>query len=106
MVGKLAKVADGMMQTHASKGEVSAGRLAELAGEAGADAALRDRIARATTARHALELVDQAGLAGFAAALCRRAADRCAEHVARRLRIEVVMVGFEGDVLGRAEVGQ
>jgi cobalt-precorrin-5B (C1)-methyltransferase len=103
MVGKLAKVAAGMMQTHASKGEVDPLLLAGLAAEAGADAALREAIARATTARHALELVEQARLEGFAGAICRRAAERCAQHVGRRLPIEVVMIGFEGEVLGRAE---
>jgi cobalt-precorrin-5B (C1)-methyltransferase len=104
MIGKLAKVAGGLMQTHASRGEVDTGLLAELAGEAGAGDALRAEIAGATTARHALELVEASRVAGFGAALCRRAAAGCAAHVSGRLSIEVVMVGFEGQVLARAEV--
>jgi cobalt-precorrin-5B (C1)-methyltransferase len=103
MVGKLAKLAAGMMQTHASKGEVDPGLLAEIAGGAGASEGLRREIAAAHTARHALERVEAAGLTGFADLLCRRAADRCAAHVAARLPVEVVMVGFDGEILGRAE---
>jgi cobalt-precorrin-5B (C1)-methyltransferase len=106
MVGKLAKVAAGMMQTHASKGEVDPLLLAELAAEAGAEPGLRAAVARATTARHALELLEGERVDGFAGALCRRAAERCAAHVGGRLGIEVVMIGFEGEVLGRAEVAR
>src|SRR5512133_2624660 len=69
MVGKLAKVAGGMLQTHASRGEVDPALLAELAGGAGADAELRAAIERATTARHALELVEAAGLVRFSEVL-------------------------------------
>ncbi len=103
MVGKLAKIAGGLMQTHASKGEVDPALLAAIAGEAGADGPLRASVAGATTARHALELVEAARLGGFGAALCRRAAERCAAHASRRLRVEVVMIGFDGETLGRAE---
>jgi cobalt-precorrin-5B (C1)-methyltransferase len=104
MVGKLAKVAGGMMQTHASRGEVDVRLLAILAREAGAPLEVRVAIERATTARHALELVEAAKLDGFPGALCALAAERCADHVARRLTVEVAMVGFDGRVLGRAEV--
>lgn len=104
MVGKLAKVAAGMMQTHASKGEVDTRLLASLAREAGAPLEVRVAIERATTARHALELVEAARLDRFAGVLCAAAAARCAEHVQRRLAIEVVLIGFDGAVLGRTEV--
>jgi cobalt-precorrin-5B (C1)-methyltransferase len=103
MVGKLAKVAGGMMQTHASKGEVDVRLLAAIAGEAGAHPALRAAMEGATTARHALELVEAARLEGFGAALCAAAAARCSAHVAGRLAVEIVMIGFEGEILGRAE---
>jgi cobalt-precorrin-5B (C1)-methyltransferase len=104
MVGKLAKVAGGLLQTHASKGEVDTRLLAELARDAGAPLELRAAIEGATTARHALELVEAAKLERFPAVLCALAAGRCADHVSRRLTIEVVMIGFEGELLGRAEV--
>lgn len=104
MVGKLTKVAAGMMQTHASKGEVDPALLARIAGDAGAGELLRREISEAHTARHALERVEAAGLAGFGDLLCRRAADRCSAHVAGRIGIEVAMVGFGGEILGRAEV--
>ncbi|HSM94240.1 MAG TPA: cobalt-precorrin-5B (C(1))-methyltransferase [Anaeromyxobacteraceae bacterium] len=104
MVGKLAKVAAGMMQTHASRGEVDTRLLAALAQEAGATPERRAAIERATTARHALELAEGAKLDRFPAVLCARVAERCAEHVQRRLAIEVVMIGFDGEALARSEV--
>src|SRR6266704_6047765 len=70
MVGKLAKVAAGMMQTHASKGEVDTGLLAGIAGDVGASERLRREIAETHTARHALERVEAAGLTGFGDLLC------------------------------------
>jgi cobalt-precorrin-5B (C1)-methyltransferase len=103
MVGKLAKVAAGMMQTHASKGEVDPRLLASLARDAGAAPELSVAIEGATTARHALEQVEAARLDRFATTVCARAAERCADHVSRRLDVEVTMIGFDGDVLGRAE---
>lgn len=103
MVGKLAKVAAGLMQTHASKGEVDTRLLSRLAGDAGAPDDLRVAIERATTARHALELVEAAKLDRFPKALCAAAAERCAAHVRGRLSIEVVLIGFDGEALGRAE---
>jgi cobalt-precorrin-5B (C1)-methyltransferase len=100
MVGKLTKLAAGLMQTHASRGEVDRGLLAALAADAGAPAPACRAIAEAMTARGALEIAARSGAAErVAAALCRRAAERCAAHAGGALRVVIALVGFDGAVL-------
>ncbi|HZZ85907.1 MAG TPA: cobalt-precorrin-5B (C(1))-methyltransferase [Anaeromyxobacteraceae bacterium] len=96
MVGKLAKMAAGELQTHVSRARVDGALLAELAAAAGAGPALAGEIARANTARHALELADAAALAGFAPRLCRRAAEALQREAGPRLPVRAVLVDFEG----------
>jgi cobalt-precorrin-5B (C1)-methyltransferase len=106
MVGKMAKLAAGALQIHASRSEVDLGFLAGLTGELGASAALRAEVAAANTARQALDIWRREGLeARVAAALCERAAARCAAH-APPLQIRAELLGFDGAVLGRAADGE
>ncbi len=99
MVGKLTKMAAGSRQTHASRSEVDLTLLAALAGEAGAPASLQAEIASANTARHAFELCADAGLAGVAALLCRRAADALARLAGADVEVGAVLLGFDGALL-------
>ncbi|HEX9288975.1 MAG TPA: hypothetical protein VF904_05575 [Anaeromyxobacteraceae bacterium] len=73
--------------------------LAALAGEAGAPASLQAEIASANTARHAFELCTDAGLAGVAALLCRRAADALARLAGTGVEVGAVLLGFDGALL-------
>ncbi|MDH4224686.1 MAG: cobalt-precorrin-5B (C(1))-methyltransferase, partial [Deltaproteobacteria bacterium] len=75
MMGKLSKMADGRMMTHASGSQVNLDLLARLAGELGAPPSLLAEIARANTARHVLEITQAQGPAGLPAALCRKAVE-------------------------------
>jgi len=106
MVGKMSKLAAGALQTHASRADVDLGLLAAVTGDIGGGDALRDAIAVANTARHALELWRGAGLERRAAAgLCRRAVERCGGHVPG-LALAAELVGFDGEVIGRAPDGE
>lgn len=96
MVGKLAKMAAGELQTHVSRSRVDAALLARLAAEAGGAPATVTEIAGANTARHALELADAAGLCGFAPRLCRLAAEALARAAGPALPVRAVLVDFEG----------
>jgi len=96
MVGKLAKMAAGELQTHVSRSRVDAALLAQLAGAAGAAPAIVGEVARANTARHALELADAAGLSEFAPRLCRLAAEALARSAGSALPVRAVLVDFEG----------
>src|SRR5579883_1620990 len=55
MIGKFSKIARGHFMTHVAGNQVEPPFLAELAGECGADAALRQEMAVANTARHVQE---------------------------------------------------
>jgi cobalt-precorrin-5B (C1)-methyltransferase len=100
MIGKLSKMADGRMQTHAAGSEVNTELLASLAGELGADQELRERIRRSNTARHALELCSAEGIA-IASAVCRRAVEHARRHTNNTLEICASLVDFNGVLLGQ-----
>src|SRR4051812_20200972 len=74
MIGKLAKLAAGQLQTHVAAGAVDVGFLADLALEAGAAGPLVEAIRRANTARHVEELIDAAGFGVFYLEIARRVA--------------------------------
>lgn len=101
MIGKLSKLADGKRQTHAKGSEVNMGMLSRLAKRIGADAGTVREIAAANTGRHAMEIAEQAGITGLAAAVCERAAGHGQRFAGGSLAVEVIMTDFDGHVQGR-----
>ncbi|MCI0340324.1 MAG: cobalt-precorrin-5B (C(1))-methyltransferase [Planctomycetales bacterium] len=101
MIGKLSKMADGKMQTHAAGSEVNMELLAALAAEMGAGPELCARIREAPTARRVLELATEAGLAELASLVCRKVVEHGGRHAGGTLEVAAVLVGFDGAVLGR-----
>ena len=101
MIGKIAKLATGQMQTHVAGGGVDLAFLADLAREAGATAELVASIAGANTARHVEELVDAAGFPAFYDHIAERTAATCHAHVGGRLDVEGILFDFNGRVLSR-----
>jgi cobalt-precorrin-5B (C1)-methyltransferase len=101
MIGKLSKMADGKMQTHAAGSEVNMDLLANLAAELGASDDLQARIRAANTARHVLELCAAEGLTGIAALICRKVVGHGSRHAGGTLAVQAVLVDFDGKVLGR-----
>jgi cobalt-precorrin-5B (C1)-methyltransferase len=101
MMGKLSKMANGKMQTHAAGSEVNMDLLAELASELGADDAFCQQIRESNTARHVLELCNAAGFGEITTLVCRRAVERCEEHVGGSLPIQAYLMDFEGGLLGQ-----
>ena len=104
LIGKLAKLAAGRMQTHVAGGGVDVAFLAELARAAGVPADLVAAIAGANTARHVEELIDAAGFTSFYEHVAGRVAAAGHAHVAGRLEVEAVLFDFEGRVLARAAI--
>jgi cobalt-precorrin-5B (C1)-methyltransferase len=101
MIGKLSKMANGKMQTHAAGSEVSMDLLATLAAEVGARPEIEAEIRAANTARHVLELCAREGLTGIAALICRRVVEQGQRHAGGPLRLEAELVDFNGAMLGR-----
>ncbi len=101
MIGKIAKLAAGQMQTHVAGGSVDVAFLADVARDAGAPAELIEAIAHANTGLHVEALIDAAGLSGFYGDVARLAAAACNRHVGGTLDLEVVLFDLEGRVLAR-----
>jgi cobalt-precorrin-5B (C1)-methyltransferase len=101
MIGKIAKLAAGQLQTHVAGGGVDVAFLASLARDAGAEPALAAAIAGANTARHVEELVDAASFSEFYRGLAQRTARVCNDSVGGQLDLEVALVDFDGRILAR-----
>ena len=103
MVGKLSKLAAGVLMTHYTRSAVDTTLLADLTASAGAtaDVAAADEVvaavAEANTARHAYELWAAAGLVRAAGdLLCARVRDVLVAFARGRLTADVAMVDFTG----------
>jgi cobalt-precorrin-5B (C1)-methyltransferase len=103
MVGKIAKLAAGVMMTHFHRSQVDGDLLAAIAIEADAPPEVIAAATETATARHFLEVCLAAGAMQPLHLLCERARAACAAHTGGKLVVEVVMVDFEGEkVLARA----
>jgi cobalt-precorrin-5B (C1)-methyltransferase len=100
MIGKLSKMADGKMQTHAAGSEVNMALLANLAAEIGVPAELCERILAANTARHVLEMCKEAGVSGLTAKICQKVVEHTRAHVGGALQICAYLIDFNGTPLG------
>jgi cobalt-precorrin-5B (C1)-methyltransferase len=101
MIGKLSKMADGKMQTHAAGSEVNMDLLASLAAELSAGEDVCRRIREANTARHVLEICSAEGLTAITALVCRKVVEHGARHAGGELSVRAYLVDFGGSLLGR-----
>ena len=103
MIGKIAKLATGQMQTHIAGGAVDVTFLADLARQAGAAEELVSAIADARTRSAACwkSLIEAAGFSSFYQHVAERAAAACNAHIGGRLDLEVILFDFDGRVHAR-----
>jgi cobalt-precorrin-5B (C1)-methyltransferase len=105
MVGKLTKLASGVLMTHYTRSTVDTGLLGRITASAGGPPALAGAVGAANTARHAYELWAGAGLLRAAGdALCARVRDVLVRFTDGRLTAEVAMVDFTGRTVVAATV--
>jgi cobalt-precorrin-5B (C1)-methyltransferase len=100
MMGKLSKMANGKMQTHAAGSEVNMELLATLAAELGARDDVVGEIRAANTARHVLELCQREQLTAITSLVCRRVSENCRAHAGGALEVHARLVDFNGALLG------
>jgi len=109
MIGKLSKMANGKMQTHAAGSEVNMELLASFAAELGGRPEVLEEIRKANTARHVLELCAREGLTGIASLICQKVVEHGTRHTGGglpdTLSIVAVLVDFNGTVLGEFPPG-
>jgi cobalt-precorrin-5B (C1)-methyltransferase len=104
-MGKVSKLAQGEVHTHARKASVDLGLLADLARSAGAPDEVCGRIAAGTTARYAWELGEgHAWQRGFLDGLCARAAQVAKGHV-RALGSDMIVESWLFDFDRGARIG-
>jgi cobalt-precorrin-5B (C1)-methyltransferase len=97
MIGKLTKLASGVLMTHYTRSKVDTGVLGAVTAAVGGPEPLAAEVAAANTARHAYELWEAAGLLAPAGAeLCRRVAAVMERFTEERVRAEVALVDFTG----------
>jgi cobalt-precorrin-5B (C1)-methyltransferase len=95
MVGKISKLAAGVMMTHWTRSKVDNDLLAEITKQAGGSTALIEEVKGANTARHAYELWRSAHLDRAADLLCKLAAENLAEYAEGKLEVHVILVDFD-----------
>ena len=95
MVGKITKLAAGVMMTHWTRSKVDNDLLADVTTKAGGSSELVEEVRGANTARHAYELWQEAKLERAPQLLCELAAQNLKEFVERKLQVHVIMVDFD-----------
>lgn len=97
MVGKLTKLASGVLMTHYTRSRVDTGVLADISRSVGGADGLATEVSAANTARHAYELWEAAGVLDTAGVeLCRRVVDVMERFTDGRVAAEAAMVDFTG----------
>ncbi len=97
MVGKLSKIAQGEIITHARRNPVNTELLAEMAAVAGADESVCEEIRQGETARFAGERLAELGLAeAFYRELCRRVVNTLSARYPDDFSYHILMCDFEG----------
>ncbi len=95
MVGKLAKLAAGIMMTHWTRSKVDNDLLADVTAKAGGSPELVEEVRGANTARHAYELWRSSNLEKAPHLLCALAAENLSEFAEGKLEVYVIMVDFD-----------
>ena len=95
MVGKLTKLAGGIMMTHWTRSKVDNELLAEITHEAGGNPEIVEQVRGANTARHAYELWRDARLEKAPHLLCALAAENLERYVEGKIEVHVIMVDFD-----------
>lgn len=100
-IGKLAKMAAGVKQTHVKGSKVDMRFLADLAKEAGAKDDIIQMIKKANTARHVAEIISNTKHAKkFFEILCHNVYKHMTKHVqSQKIPIKIVLFDFDGNIL-------
>ena len=104
-IGKVSKLANGQLHTHARKSEVNMELMAGLAKQHGASPEEITEILAANTARHVYEMsLGKAWSEGFLNGLCAKAAEVASESIKGGCAVESWLFDFEGKLIGKAAI--
>lgn len=102
MIGKLSKMADGVMMTHRGGSSVNTKLLANIGRSIEIPESVCTEIERANTARHVLELCKESGYSRITGRICEIVSENCSKH-GLGMRVSTYMVDFDGALLGKFE---
>ena len=100
-IGKFAKMATGVKQTHVKGSKVNMDFLANLAKKCGADEKMIQEIKKANTARNVQEIIQKSNLDGFFEQVCLEVSNQMKNHSENKVPIEVILFDFDGSILSR-----
>ena len=100
-IGKLAKMAAGVKQTHVKGGKVDMKFLSELAKRCNADSETIRKILGANTARNVQEIVIEDSVDGFFDEITKETCNQMRQHSEEKIPVEVILFDFDGKVLSR-----
>ena len=100
-IGKLAKMAAGVKQTHVKGSKVNMNFLAELASQVNTDKKVIEDIKKANTARHVSEIIQENKIDGFFELICSKVYKHMRKYSDRKVTMDVILFDFEGNILAR-----
>ena len=100
-IGKLAKMAAGVKQTHVKGGKVDMKFLSELAKRCDAKSDTISKILSANTARNVQEIIMEDKVDGFFDEVTKEACNQMRQHSEEKIPVEVILFDFDGKVLSR-----
>ena len=102
-IGKLAKMAAGVKQTHVKGGKVDMKFLSELAKRCNASSETIRKILGANTARNVQEIVIEDSVDGFFDEITKETCNQMRQHSEEKIPVEVILFNFDGNILSRYE---
>ncbi len=100
-IGKLAKMAAGVKQTHVKGSKVDMTFLAELAKKSHAADTVIENIKKANTARHVSEIIQENNVEGFFESIVDETYKHMRKHSEEKVLIDVTLFDFDGNILAR-----
>ncbi|MBT7252261.1 MAG: cobalt-precorrin-5B (C(1))-methyltransferase [Candidatus Nitrosopelagicus sp.] len=100
-IGKLAKMAAGVKQTHVKGGKVDMKFLSELAKRCDAKSDTISKILGANTARNVQEIIIEDKVDRFFDEVTKEACNQMRQHSEEKIPVEVILFDFDGKVLSR-----
>ena len=100
-IGKLAKMAAGVKQTHVKGSKVDMKFLSEIARGCSAGEEVIEEIKKANTARHVSEIIKESNVQGFFDEICNKTYNHMRKHSDEKVSLDVILFDFDGNILAR-----
>ncbi len=100
-IGKLAKMASGVKQTHVKGSKVDLDFLSNLASNCKASSEVVEKIRKGNTARQVYEIVTENKVKGFFEEICHQVYIHMRRYSEEKVPLEIILFDFEGKTLAR-----